>query len=93
VWRIQVYPISDYKKEFNVLTNTEKDSIDELLEELIVIDEPEIHRSAVDTVNKEGFSLAVKYQHDNIVLMIAIDRTMEDTNYEVDTITLFSCSK
>ncbi len=57
------------------------------------MDEPELHNSVVSSPNIVGFNTAVKYQRGNIVLIVALDRTMEDTDYEVDTITLFSCSE
>jgi len=92
VWEVQVYTDSNYPTEFNALAGSNKDKIDSLLEELVVINDPEDHRCAVDCPHIPDVYNAVKYQYDNVVLIVALERIMEGTDYEVDKISLYSCS-
>ncbi len=92
MWEIQVYTNSNYPTEFNALVDSDKDKIDSLLEELIIIDDPEDHQCAVDCPNIPDVYNAVKFQCENVVLIIALDRIMESTEYEADIISLYSCS-
>jgi len=92
VWEVQVYTNSNYPTEFNTLDNSDKDVIDSLLEELVIMDDPEDHQCAVDCPHIPNVYNAVKFQFENIVLIVALDRIMEGTEYEEDIISLYSCS-
>lgn len=92
MWEVQVYTNSNYPTEFNALDGSNKDKIDSLLEELVIMNDPEDHRCAVDCPHIPDVYNAVKYQYDNVVLIAALERIMEGTDYEVDKISLYSCS-
>lgn len=92
MWEVKVYTNSNYPTEFNALDGSNKDEIDSLLEELVIMDDPEDHRCAVDCPHIPDVYNTVKFQYENVVLIVALDRIMEDTDYEVNTISLYSCS-
>jgi len=92
VWDLQVYSFSDYVYEFNALDIANKDRIDSLLEKIISMQDPEDHWFAVDCPQIIGINYAVKFQDNNLILIVALDRIMEDTDYEKDVISLYSCS-
>ena len=93
MWGLQVYQFSDYVKEFNALDIANKNRIDSLLKEIISMQDPEDHRFAVDCSQIIGINYAVKFQDNNLILIVALDRIMEDTDYEEDVISLYSCSE
>lgn len=92
MWETQIYPNSNYPNEFNALDDNDKDRIDSLLEELVMLDEPELYECAVECPHIPNVYGTVKYQCNNVVLIVALERIMEDTDYEVDVINLYSCS-
>jgi len=92
VWEVQVYTNSNYPIEFNALDGSNKDEVDSLLEELVIMDDPEDHRCAVDCPHIPDVYNTVKFQCESVVLIVALDRIMEGTDYEVDIISLYSCS-
>ncbi len=93
VWSLQIFPLSDFSKEFNALSEPSQKQIIQLLNELVILPDPEDHRFSNDCPGIQGFNHAVKYIVDaNLILLIALDRI--DSGVEVErTISLFSCSE
>ncbi|MEX0862694.1 hypothetical protein [Nitrosopumilus sp.] len=92
-WSLQIYPLSDFKKEFNLLTKTSQNQIIQLLNELIVLTDPEDHNFSIDCPSIQGFNHAVKYiLTSKLILLIALDRI--DSGIHIERIiTLYSCSE
>lgn len=92
-WEIETYPFSNFKNEFNSLSQTSQDEIEQLLRELVELLDPEDHNFAVDCPSLPGFNNAVKYVTTNgTILIIALDRINLET-LKTNRIILFSCSK
>ena len=93
VWALQIYPLSDFKTEFITLKKSSRKNIITLLNELIVMSDPEDHNFSIDCPSIQGFNHAVKYVLDaNLILLVALDRI--DSGIHVDRIiTLYSCSE
>ena len=89
----QVYPLSDFKAEFNKLINSSQKKIIKLLNELVVMTDPEDHDFSIDCPSIQGFNHAVKYILDaNLILLVALDRI--DSGIAIERIiTLYSCSE
>jgi len=92
-WTLQVYPLSDFKTEFIELKSSSQKKIIKLLNELVVLVDPEDHDFSIDCPSIQGFNHAVKYILDaNLILLVALDRI--DSGIEIErTITLYSCSE
>ena len=93
MWELQVYPDSRYIDDFKALDDLNKNSLDDLLDELMLMDDPEDHPCAIDCVNVPYANHAIKLQCEKIILIISLDRIMENTDFEVDIINLYSCSQ
>jgi len=95
LWKTAVYPLSNFTNEFNALSPTGQDTLDKLIHELEVIQDPEDHPASRDCPGIQGFNHAIKFivHNDSITLIVALDRIMEGTPFEDNTITLFSCSE
>ena len=93
-WKTAVYPLSNFKNEFNALSSDAQNVLDRLIHELEILRDPEDHSASRDCPGIQGFNHAIKFVvNDSITLIVAIDRIMEDTPFEDNTITLFSCSE
>jgi len=92
-WSLQIYPLSNFKSEFESLTTTSKHQIIQLLRELVVLTDPEDHDFSIDCPSIQGFNHAVKYiLTSNLILLVALDRI--DSGIHIDRIiTLYSCSE
>lgn len=92
-WFLQIYPLSDFKNEFNALQELSQNKIINLLNELVVMIDPEDHNFSIDCPSIQGFNHAVKYILDtNLILLVALDRI--DSGVQIErVITLYSCSE
>ena len=94
LWKTAVYPLSNFTNEFHALSRNGQDVIDKLLHEIEVMLDPEDHQTSRDCPGIQGFNHAIKFVINNsITLIVALDRIMEGTPFEDNTITLFSCSE
>lgn len=93
IWTLQIYPLSDFKTEFIALKKSSRKNIIALLNELVVMSDPEDHNFSIDCPSIQGFNHAVKYVLDaNLILLVALDRI--DNGMHVERIiTLYSCSE
>lgn len=92
-WALQIYPFSDFKTEYNSLSIPSRKQIIKLLDELIVMVDPEDHDFSIDCPSIQGFNHAVKYiLTANLILLVALDRIDSGVNIE-RVITLYSCSE
>ena len=93
IWSLQIYPLSDFATEFIVLKKSSRKNIITLLNELVVMSDPEDHNFSIDCPSIQGFNHAVKYVLDaNLILLVALDRI--DSGIKVERIiTLYSCSE
>lgn len=93
IWTISVYPLSDFRNQFNSLGRPAQDAIERLLRELVLMSDPEDHTWSIDCPRIEGFNHAIQFViPPNIVLIVALDR-IELGNHSSRIITLFSCSE
>src|SRR5690348_16023275 len=93
IWKIQVYPLSNFQEEFLALSDTSQKIIIQVLRDLIQMPDPEDHATSIDCPSIQGFNHAVKYIMNNSpVLIVALDR-IQLGHYVDNVITLFSCSE
>jgi len=93
IWGIQVYPLTNFRDQFNALSKSSQQTIESLLRDLVQMTDPEDHATSRDCPGIQGFNHAVKYVIDNYVtLIVALDR-IDLNDYHDHMITLFSCSE
>ena len=92
MWQIQVYENSDYVNEFNALNKAQKDAVDALLEEISQMNDPEDHKCSLDCPSIPNINYAIKFLCEEVILIVALDRIMENTDFEEKVISLYSCS-
>ena len=92
-WSLQIHHLSNFKAEFNGLKNSSQKKIIKLLNELVVMTDPEDHNFSINCPSIQEFNYAVKYILDaNLILLVALDRI--DSGIEIQQIiTLHSCSE
>lgn len=93
VWELQVYPLSNFKSEFNTLSTESQDKVLKLISEIIILPDPEDHNFSFGCPGIQGFNNAIKFIiTTNLVLIVALDRI--DSGVQIDrVITLYSCSE
>lgn len=93
IWSVQTYPLSDFKTQFNSLSELSQTKVIKLLRDLVIMTDPEDHNFSIDCPSIQGFNHAVKYILDeHLVLIVALDRI--DSGVKIERIiTLHSCSE
>lgn len=90
MWEYDIYPLSGFLKDFNRMTS--RLPLNELLYELIEMEDPEDHKCAIDCPHIPGVYNAVKFMCNKVILIAALDRLNENTDFEQKIITLYSCA-
>ena len=93
VWELQVYPLSNFKTEFNTLKTESQNKVLKLISEVTVLVDPEDHNFSFGCPGIQGFNHAIKFIIDaDLILIVAVDRI--DSGVQIDRIiTLYSCSE
>lgn len=90
MWEIDLYPLEGtFTDDFNKMIDDKP--LESLLDELVEMDDPEMHRCVVECPHIPGIYNAIKFMCDNVFLIVSLERIMANTEYEQNIMVLYSC--